>query len=111
MKINIYRIVQECLQNCIKHSKCKNITVSFETTEKVLNLNIIDDGIGFDNTKAKKGIGLKNIISRVKKMKGLLKIDSKTSNGTKVQLTFPLNSNVQQNLKPFIIRKTVQKIS
>ncbi|MDT0621768.1 tetratricopeptide repeat-containing sensor histidine kinase [Croceitalea vernalis] len=110
MKINIYRIIQECLQNCIKHSKCKNITVSFETSEKVLNLNIIDDGIGFDNTKAKKGIGLKNIISRVKKMKGLLKIDSKTSKYTKVLMTFPLDSNIQKNLKPFITGKAIEEV-
>ncbi|MDT0539948.1 ATP-binding protein [Croceitalea sp. P059] len=110
MKINIYRIIQECLQNCIKHSKCKNITVSFETSEKVLNLNIIDDGIGFDNTKAKKGIGLKNIISRVKKMKGLLKIDSKTSKYTKVLMTFPLDSNIKKNLKPFITGKAIEEV-
>lgn len=110
MKINIYRIIQECLQNCIKHSKCKNITVSFETSEKVLNLNIIDDGIGFDNTKAKKGIGLKNIISRVKKMKGLLKIDSKTSKYTKVLMTFPLDSNIKKNLKPLVTGKAIEEV-
>ncbi len=90
LKINIYRIVQECLQNCVKHAKCKNIKVNFAATKKTLNLSIKDDGVGFDGTKGKKGIGLRNIISRTRKIEGTLDIDSSPGNGTLIQIQIPL---------------------
>lgn len=89
IKINSYRITQELLQNCVKHAQCKNVTVTFQKTKNLLNLTIEDDGIGFDDSKAKKGIGLKNIISRVKKMGAQLEIESQPSKGTKVSITIP----------------------
>ncbi|MDT0607303.1 tetratricopeptide repeat-containing sensor histidine kinase [Croceitalea rosinachiae] len=109
-KINIYRIVQECLQNCIKHSKCKNIQVNFKSSEKMLNLTVADDGIGFDSTKEKKGIGLKNIISRVKKIDGSLKVNSIPNKGTKINIEFPVERVDLDNPKPHISRKTVQEV-
>jgi signal transduction histidine kinase len=89
IKINSYRIVQEVLQNCVKHAQCENIKVAFTNNKNLLNLTVEDDGVGFDNSKAKKGIGLKNIISRVKKMGAQLEIESKASHGTTVIITIP----------------------
>ncbi|MEM9076604.1 MAG: ATP-binding protein [Bacteroidota bacterium] len=91
IKINAYRIVQESLQNCVKHAKCKNAHVNFECEENTLKLSIKDDGVGFDINKGKRGIGLRNIISRVKKVDGVLNIDSKKGKGTTIRVGIPLN--------------------
>ncbi|AWX46343.1 Histidine kinase [Flagellimonas maritima] len=89
IKINAYRIVQESLQNSIKHAKCKNITIDFKLEEDLLKLTISDDGTGFDINRGKHGIGLKNVVSRVKKVKGKLDIESKKGKGTTITVTFP----------------------
>lgn len=91
IKINAYRIVQEALQNCVKHAQCQKAEVSFKYEKKALRLEITDDGVGFDMGKGKKGIGLRNIISRVKKVKGHLDIDSKKGEGTTIRISIPLN--------------------
>ncbi len=89
LKINTYRIVQESLQNCVKHAKCENVLVNFETLDdNKLKVTINDDGKGFDINKGKRGIGLKNVISRVEKINGTLSIDSKIGSGTSVIVTF-----------------------
>ena len=89
IKINAYRIVQESLKNCVKHAKSKNVSISFQSMENDLKLTITDDGIGFDPNRKKKGIGLRNIISRVKKIKGVLDIDSKPEKGTTIKVVIP----------------------
>ena len=96
LKINIYRVVQESLQNCVKHAKCHNIAINFEADGDVLGLNISDDGVGFDVSKGKKGIGLRNVASRVKKMKGALKINSVKGKGTAITIAIP-NIHVKPN--------------
>ncbi len=92
LKINVYRIIQEALQNCVKHAACKNIVVSFFNSEKMLNLTITDDGVGFNMTKGKKGIGLKNVESRVKKLNGSLKVDSTLNQGTSLKVSIPFST-------------------
>ncbi|MER3319062.1 MAG: sensor histidine kinase [Allomuricauda sp.] len=89
IKINAYRIVQESLKNCVKHAKSKNVSISFQSMENNLKLTIKDDGVGFDPNRKKKGIGLRNIISRVKKIKGVLDIDSKPEKGTTIKVVIP----------------------
>ena len=96
LKINIYRIVQECLQNCVKHAKCKNIEVNFASTKKILNLSIKDDGVGFDGAKGKKGIGLRNIISRTRKIDGSLDIASSPGKGTTIHIKIPLAQTAKE---------------
>src|SRR5690606_19782503 len=61
IKINIYRIVQESLQNCIKHANATEVEIVLEYTGKQLNIIITDNGVGFNTKKGKKGIGLKNM--------------------------------------------------
>jgi len=100
LKINIYRIVQECLQNCVKHAKCKNIEVNFVAAKKVLNLSIKDDGIGFDSAKGRKGIGLRNIISRTQKIEGTLDINSIPKQGTLVHIQIPIAAPVTKATLP-----------
>ncbi len=89
IKINAYRIVQEALKNCIKHAESQRVTINFQPVGDNLQLTIADDGVGFDVNKGRKGIGLKNIISRTKKVKGTVDIDSKKGTGTTITVTIP----------------------
>ncbi|WP_190808967.1 tetratricopeptide repeat-containing sensor histidine kinase [Flagellimonas sp. S3867] len=89
IKINAYRIVQESLQNCVKHSRCQKVDVSFNVDGNMLILVIADDGVGFDTGKGKRGIGLRNVISRVEKLNGTLSFDSEKGVGTTVKVALP----------------------
>ena len=92
LKINIYRIVQESLQNGVKHAQCKNLSINFCKSDGNLQITIEDDGKGFDVKKGKSGIGLKNIDSRTKKMGGNWNIKSKIGIGTKITVQFPVQN-------------------
>ncbi len=107
IKINTYRIVQELLQNCVKHAKCKTINVSFTKDKNVLHLVVTDDGVGFDNSKGKKGIGLKNIISRAKKLNATLEFNSTPGTGTEVGIKIPNIDLHKENPKVKDLRTTV----
>src|SRR5690606_10143820 len=72
IKINIYRIVQESLQNCIKHAKATKVDLLFESENGHLKITVLDNGIGFDQKKGKRGIGLKNINSRLEDRKSVV---------------------------------------
>ncbi len=89
IKINIYRIVQESLQNCIKHAKASEVDVRFESEKDCVKITITDNGVGFDQKKGKRGIGLKNINSRLEKLNGTYDIQSTIGHGTKVIVTIP----------------------
>lgn len=91
IKINLYRIVQESLQNAVKHAQCKNILVNFVRSNGDLNVTITDDGKGFKTTTGKKGIGMRNIESRVNKLKGIWDIASTVGKGTTISAKIPLN--------------------
>ncbi|WP_299550290.1 sensor histidine kinase [Seonamhaeicola sp.] len=90
IKVNLYRIVQEATQNTIKHAKATNLLVSFLLINTHLQLEIRDDGTGFNPQKPAKGIGLKNIASRVEKLKGTLDINSEVKKGTILTITIPM---------------------
>lgn len=95
-EVLIFRIFQELLQNCLKHAKAKNIEVSLEETMQCLNLEVVDDGIGFDfDTKIQKngfqsGAGLSNLIHRAKLMNGNLIFERGKVSGTRAHLTIPV---------------------
>ncbi len=87
-KVHVYRIIQECLMNINKHANAKHITVTFKSKDASVELIIEDDGVGMDATKAKSGIGMKNIKSRVAQIAGSYKIISKINLGTQIQILF-----------------------
>jgi signal transduction histidine kinase len=89
-KINLYRIVQESLQNINKYAKASTIRVEFKKEMDNLFLQISDDGIGFNVNKAKKGIGLQNMFSRINECKGTFDIKSKKGEGTIITVTVPI---------------------
>ncbi len=88
-KANVYRIIQEALQNIIKHANAKNVHLIFYLDNESLAIKIKDDGVGFDTKKGKKGIGIKNINTRVKKLDGTLLFDSKLNEGTELKIIIP----------------------
>lgn len=88
-KANIYRIIQETLQNIIKHAKAKNVILEFAITTNHLQVSITDNGIGFNTQKSKKGIGLKNITTRVQKIKGTISLTSIIGTGTTLLIKIP----------------------
>lgn len=89
LKINIYRIIQESLQNINKYAKAKNVSVNLLKDADNLHVSILDDGIGFEVSKKSKGIGLQNISSRVATCKGTFEIKSKPGNGTTITIDLP----------------------
>lgn len=89
-KINIYRMLQENLHNIYKHAKATRVDISFVLKNNVICIIIKDDGSGFDVTKAKTGIGLKNMNSRIKEVEGKLDINSKVNYGTTVTIEVPI---------------------
>ncbi len=87
----VYRITQEFLQNSIKHSSCKNISIVLIKQREHLTLSIKDDGIGFDIGKLKNnGIGTYNIKKRAQLVNGLIKLDSQKDKGTELILEFSI---------------------
>ncbi|WP_335965062.1 ATP-binding protein [Galbibacter sp. PAP.153] len=89
LKINIYRLIQEALQNVIKHANAKNVYINFENKKNDLILTISDDGKGFNTAKNAQGIGINSMRNRVSKMNGILSIQSKEKEGTSIIITIP----------------------
>ncbi|MEO6136845.1 MAG: sensor histidine kinase [Ginsengibacter sp.] len=84
--ITIYRIVQELLNNIMKHAAAKNAIVQVSKFNGLLSVTVEDDGKGFDPVilKGAKGIGWTNIQNRVEFLKGKLDINSQAGKGTSV---------------------------
>ena len=90
-KIHLYRIVQESLHNIYKHAKATLVNISFKLKNNKICLTLSDDGSGFNVNKAKSGIGLKNMNSRIKEINGTIKITSVINKGTKVIIEAPIS--------------------
>ena len=86
--IYIYRIVQELINNAIKHADAKQILVQLTTTADKVLITVEDDGKGFNtnNLTTSKGIGISNIQHRVDYFKGKMDVNSKPDNGTSINI-------------------------
>jgi PAS domain S-box-containing protein len=91
-KLNAFRICQEQLNNVLKHSKASKAEIAFSSTRKELQFCITDNGTGFDVKQKAKGVGMINILSRVKLYNGSAEFISKPGEGCKMALRFPLLS-------------------
>ncbi len=91
VKFTLYRVLQEILQNIVKHAFSGTITVGLTGTDEGINLMVEDDGVGFDISQVKEGLGLKNIRSRVRLLNGYFDVDSAPRRGTIYNITIPLN--------------------
>src|ERR1043166_2800559 len=86
MELGIYHIILELVNNIVKHSGARNATVQLIRFPSYISISAEDDGKGFvvNLARAKKGIGLSNIESRVAWLKGKIEIDSSPGNGTTI---------------------------
>ncbi len=89
VKMELYRILQEALQNTVKHAKAKNVSIRMKPTTDGILVEIRDNGIGFDTENIKRGLGLKGMESRVRKIGGSLLISSQPEKGTLIRLEVP----------------------
>ena len=90
LKLMAYRIIQEQLNNVLKHSKSKLAEITLSVVRKSLNIIIRDDGIGFDQARRGRGIGLNNIMSRAELHHGSVQIDSTPGNGCTLKVSIPI---------------------
>ena len=92
MKSSLLRIVQEFLQNSLKHSGCKQILVKVTCLQEQLMVFMCDDGKGFILAEAAHtGIGLDNIRRRIQHLRGKYDLKSEPGKGTSLELVIPLN--------------------
>lgn len=92
VKLILFRIMQESLQNIIKHSQAKEVRILFNYQPANFCITITDDGIGFDVdaiSKKTDGLGLQNIISRAALIGGKINIASAADKGTSIQIITP----------------------
>ncbi|MFC5681922.1 tetratricopeptide repeat-containing sensor histidine kinase [Flavobacterium sp. MAHUQ-51] len=94
VKINLYRIIQESLQNINKYANATTINVELKRKDNTIVLTITDDGAGFNANLKKKGIGLQNMISRAKECKGEFHVQSKIGEGTTITVSIPLENQI-----------------
>ena len=95
-KLMLFRIIQEQVNNVLKHSGAKNLIIELllEETENRIELNITDDGKGFnpEKVKGKKGLGLSNIMSRADLFGGKVTIISAPGRGCQLRVQVPVQS-------------------
>jgi signal transduction histidine kinase len=87
----LFRMIQESLQNVIKHAQATKVAISFNYKPDVLKIAIKDNGNGFDAEKTTlyKGLGIQNIINRATLIGGAANIASAPGKGTQITITVP----------------------
>lgn len=85
----IYRVVQEALHNCVKHSRASQVRVVMKRQPDELAISIHDSGIGFD-PKQEKGLGLLGINERVSQLGGTFRVESQPGRGTVASICLPI---------------------
>lgn len=89
VKSSLLRIIQEFIQNSIKHAACKQIRIHLQQFADKLELQLTDDGKGFDIATVRKGAGLDNIRRRIQALGGTYNFDSSVATGTKLYVVIP----------------------
>jgi len=93
IEIILYRVIQEILNNTLKHAQAKRIRFSMKKEAYQLIITYEDDGVGFeqDKTTTEKSLGLSGIKSRIDFLNGVMKLDSSPEKGIKYDIRIPLN--------------------
>ena len=98
MEVALFRLVQESIQNALKHAKPKQIQVKLSIASELVMVMVKDDGIGFDSAVEKQGsFGLMGMRERVELLEGELTIDSHPGAGTLVCIQVPYKASVIEN--------------
>jgi len=90
LMVCIYRVVQEAVNNAQRHARAKNVTVELRETDTSVQVQVKDDGTGFDG-KRTRGIGLLGMEERVKRLGGSISIESQPGAGTTIRAELPLH--------------------
>lgn len=91
-KLNIYRIVQEQLNNILKHAQASEVAIRLLQNKRAVLLTITDNGVGFDTHKTRAGIGIENIKSRAVSYNGTAAFVSKPGQGCVLNVRFPVTA-------------------
>ncbi len=88
--LHIFRILQELLNNSVRHGKATEISIAFKSIDNQNTCVYSDNGIGFESNSdsAQKGLGMKNIESRINFLNGTFSLKSSLNNGVKINFTF-----------------------
>jgi two-component system sensor histidine kinase UhpB len=92
--INIYRIIQEAMNNCIKHSSASMVNISLVTKKSQLVILFKDNGVGFDKKilESTKQFGLVGIDERVRALNGQFELVSEIDQGTEIRIILPIKN-------------------
>lgn len=93
-KLNVYRIVQEQLNNILKHAGATNVVIALLQNKKSLLLTISDNGVGFNTGQKRQGIGMDNILSRATSYNGIAEFISQPGQGCVLKVIFPVPGNI-----------------
>jgi signal transduction histidine kinase len=85
----LFRVIQELSSNTFKHAKAENVYINIDYSNELLELHYKDDGIGFDSSYSKKGVGLKSIFSRLEFYNGKIQMDTNPGKGLEVMIKLP----------------------
>ncbi|MGH2647056.1 MAG: sensor histidine kinase, partial [Ginsengibacter sp.] len=88
LRLVIYRIVQEQINNILKHASASKVEIALKKEVNCLVININDNGKGFDTSAKRNGIGLKNIKNRAELYSGVVQIISAPGEGCKMKIIF-----------------------
>jgi signal transduction histidine kinase len=92
LTLSLYRIVQEGLQNALKHGKARNVSVDLTGVSDGIALTIVDDGVGFDVDRAwYSGLGLTSVNERVEAMGGTFELRSSPGAGARLEVKVPVS--------------------
>jgi PAS domain S-box-containing protein len=108
-KINIYRIIQEQLNNILKHAQAGEVVIELNKVKEQVRLRLADDGKGFDPRMRRKGVGISNIISRAELYNGKVEIESAPGKGC--QLVVVLNEKVHEGTEGYDRGETRDEVS
>jgi signal transduction histidine kinase len=86
----IYRVTQEALTNCVRHSSATRVAVRVAGGSEHLEVSVNDDGVGLDPERRRAGLGLRGIEERVRDLRGTMHIQSGAGSGTTVMIRLPL---------------------
>ena len=89
--MNVFRIIQEAINNSLKYAKSDKIILNIRKTDSKILIEISDNGLGFNQETIQKGNGLVNMKKRIMEIKGNLNIISSENNGTKIEIEIPAN--------------------
>jgi signal transduction histidine kinase len=91
LKLCVYRLVQEALNNAQRHAHAKNVVVELRQRNDAIRVKITDDGSGFD-PKRTRGMGLLGMEERVKRLGGTIEIESRPGAGATIRAELPLTA-------------------